>query len=84
MIQQGIKNVEEKYQELLKEGYSPEMSVQIINRTDLAPKGNKSKPYDLWTKEELYQEAMKVGIPGRSYMNKRNLVKSLLSSIQNN
>ncbi|TPG34755.1 hypothetical protein [Flavobacterium pectinovorum] len=40
-------------------------------------KGERIRPYEEWTKEELYQEAIKLDIPGRSYMNKRSLVRSL-------
>jgi len=39
--------------------------------------GEKARPYEEWTKDELYQQARKVGVEGRSYMNKKNLIKSL-------
>lgn len=71
-----IKN-EAQYQALLEIGYSKEKAARIANTPDAGEKGGKAKPYDLWTKEELYQQARKVGIPGRSYMSKKNLIHSL-------
>ncbi|WP_343697767.1 Rho termination factor [Flavobacterium sp.] len=71
-----IKN-EEQYQALVKKGYSKEKSARIANTPDAGEKGGKSKPYEEWTKGELYEQAKKVGVPGRSYMNKKSLIKSL-------
>ncbi|MCD0464898.1 Rho termination factor [Flavobacterium sp. ENC] len=71
-----IKN-EEQYEALLKKGYSKEKSARIANTPDSGEKGGHAKPYEEWTKDELYQQARKVGIPGRSYMSKKNLIKSL-------
>jgi hypothetical protein len=68
---------EKQYQALLEIGYSKEKAARIANTPDAGEKGGRAKPYDEWTKEELYQQARKVGIPGRSYMNKKNLVKAL-------
>ncbi|RKR05856.1 hypothetical protein C8C83_5206 [Flavobacterium sp. 90] len=71
-----IKN-EEQYRALVEKGYSKEKSARIANTPDAAEKGGRAKPYDEWTKAELYQQARKVGIPGRSYMSKKNLIQSL-------
>ncbi|RZJ51416.1 MAG: Rho termination factor [Flavobacterium sp.] len=71
-----IKN-EEQYNALLEKGYSKEKSARIANTPDSGEKGGKAKPYEEWTKEELYQQARKVGISGRSYMAKRSLIKAL-------
>ncbi len=71
-----IKN-EKQYQALLEIGYSKEKAARIANTPDAGQKGSNAKPYEEWTKEELYQQAIKVGVPGRSYMNKNNLIKSL-------
>lgn len=79
MPQSAIFN-EKQYQALLEIGYSKDKAARIANTPDAGEKGGNAKPYDLWTKEELYQQARKVGIPGRSYMNKRNLIKSLRSN----
>lgn len=71
-----IKN-EKQYQALLEIGYSKEKAARIANTPDAVEKGGNAKPYEEWTKEELYQQARKVGVEGRSYMNKNNLIKSL-------
>ncbi|MBF4485385.1 Rho termination factor [Flavobacterium sp. CSZ] len=68
---------EKQYQALLEIGYSKEKAARIANTPDACEKGGRAKPYDEWSKAELYQQAIKVGIPGRSYMNKKNLVKAL-------
>jgi hypothetical protein len=72
----GIKN-DERYQALLRKGYSKEKAARIANTPHSGVKGGNAKPYEEWTKEQLYQQAQKVGIEGRSYMNKGNLIKSL-------
>ncbi|GAA6769055.1 Rho termination factor N-terminal domain-containing protein [Flavobacterium sp. CGRL1] len=71
-----IKN-EAQYEALVKKGYSKEKSARIANTSDAGEKGGRAKPYEEWTKEELYEQAKKVGISGRSYMNKKSLIKSL-------
>lgn len=71
-----IKN-EAQYEALLRKGYSKEKSARIANTPDAGEKGGKAKPYEEWTKEELYQQAKRVGISGRSSMNKMNLIHSL-------
>ncbi|CAC9975773.1 Rho termination factor [Flavobacterium sp. WLB] len=71
-----IKN-EAQYEALLNKGYSKEKSARIANTPDAGEKGGKAKPYEEWTKDELYQQARKVGVSGRSYMNKKSLIKSL-------
>jgi hypothetical protein len=69
-----------EYHGLLKEGYSKIESARNTVSRDNDLRGEKNKPYNEWTKEELYQEAIKAGIPGRSYMNKKSLIKSLLKN----
>ena len=71
-----IKN-EKQYQALLEIGYSKEKAARIANTPDSGEKGGRAKPYDEWTKAELYEQARKVGIAGRSYMSKKNLIHSL-------
>ncbi|UUF12780.1 MULTISPECIES: Rho termination factor [Flavobacterium] len=71
-----IKN-EAQYEALLNKGYSKEKSARIANTPDAGEKGGKARPYEEWTKDELYQQARKVGVSGRSYMNKKSLIKSL-------
>ncbi|MRX38969.1 Rho termination factor [Flavobacterium sp. LC2016-23] len=67
----------EQYQILLKKGYNQENALRIANTPGSGVKGDKTKSYEEWTKDELYQEARIVGIPGRSYMSKKSLIKSL-------
>lgn len=66
-----------EYRGLLKEGYNNDESEQVFNKKGSDTRAEKTKPYEEWTKEELYQEAIKAGIPGRSYMSKKNLIYSL-------
>ncbi|MDX1462024.1 MAG: Rho termination factor N-terminal domain-containing protein [Marinirhabdus sp.] len=71
-----IKN-EDQYEALKEKGYSKEKAARIANTADAGKKGGKSSPYEEWTKEELYEQAKKVGINGRSKMNKKQLIHSL-------
>ena len=71
-----IKN-EEQYEALRDEGYSKEKSARIANTPDSGKKGGKSKKYEERTKEELYQQAKKIGIEGRSNMKKDELINAL-------
>jgi hypothetical protein len=72
----SIKN-EEQYEALLDKGYSKEKSARIANTPDSGKKGGKAKPYEEWTKIELYQQAKNVGIEGRSKMDKGELIHAL-------
>jgi len=71
-----IKN-EAQYEALRDKGYSKEKSARIANTPDSGKKGGKAKPYEEWTKNELYDQAKNVGIDGRSKMNKKELIKAL-------
>jgi hypothetical protein len=71
-----IKN-EEQYQALRDKGYSKEKSARIANTPNAGKKGGKAKPYEEWTKKELYAQAKNVGINNRSKMNKSQLIKVL-------
>jgi len=71
-----IKN-EEQYQALRDKGYSKEKSARIANTPHAGKKGGKAKPYEEWTKKELYAQAKNVGINNRSKMNKSQLIKAL-------
>ena len=74
---------EKTYQEVRKSGASKEKSARIANasagqgRKKVAERGGKSSSYDDMTRDELYQRAKKVGIPGRSAMTKGELIKVL-------
>lgn len=68
---------EEKYRALRDKGYSKEKSARIANTPDSGKKGGRAKPYEEWTKMELYEQAKKVGIDGRSKMGKGDLIYAL-------
>ncbi len=72
----SIKN-EEQYEALRDKGYSKEKSARIANSTNSGKKGGQAKPYEDWTKQELYNQAQNVGIDGRSKMNKSELIYAL-------
>ena len=72
----SVKN-EEQYEALRDKGYSKEKSARIANTPDSGEKGGKAEKYEERTKEELYQQAQKVGIYGRSKMSKKELIKAL-------
>jgi len=68
---------EDKYEALRDKGYSKEKSARIANTPNSGKKGGKAKDYEDRTKEELYNEAKKVGIEGRSKMDKDELIHAL-------
>ncbi|WP_108425370.1 Rho termination factor N-terminal domain-containing protein [Flagellimonas amoyensis] len=68
---------EEKYEALREKGYSKEKSARIANTPDAGKKGGKARPYEEWTKEQLYDKAKTVGIENRSKMNKAELIYAL-------
>lgn len=74
-----IKN-EEQYEALKDKGYSKEKAARIANTQHSGEKGGKASNYEDRTKEELYEQAKKVGIDGRSNMNKDELIKALRSN----
>lgn len=71
-----IKN-EDQYEELRDKGYSKEKSARIANTKNAGEKGGHAKQYEDRTKKELYDEAQKVGIEGRSKMSKKELIHAL-------
>ena len=71
-----VKN-EEQYEALRDKGYSKQKAARIANTPDSGSRGGKAKKYEEWTKKELYEQAAKVGIQGRSNMNKEELIYAL-------
>lgn len=71
-----IKN-EEQYEALRDKGMSKQKAARIANTEDSGVKGGKAKPYEERTKDDLYEQAKKVGIAGRSKMNKKELITAL-------
>ncbi|OQD42177.1 DUF7218 family protein [Croceivirga radicis] len=68
---------EEQYEALKEKGYSKEKAARIANTNNAGKKGGKATTYENRTKEELYEQAKKVGIEGRSKMDKKELIKAL-------
>lgn len=68
---------EEQYEALLDKGYSKEKAARIANTPNAGKKGGNAKPYDKWSKSDLYDQAKKVGIKGRSNMDKSQLIHAL-------
>ena len=75
----SIKN-EEQYETLRDKGMSKEKAARIANTSNSGKKGGKSPKYEKWTVDELQDQAQKVGIEGRSKMNKEELIEALRSS----
>ena len=72
----SIKN-EEQYEALRAKGMSKEKAARIANTPDSGKKGGQAPPYEEWTVNELQDQAQKVGIDGRSNMNKEDLIEAL-------
>lgn len=67
----------DQYEALRDKGYSKEKSARISNSQGAEKRGGKAKAYEDQTKEQVYAEAKKVGIKGRSKMTKKELVHAL-------
>lgn len=73
----------ELYDRLREEGESKEKSARIANaaantsREEMGRRGGESQSYDDWTKNELYKRAQELEVPGRSSMNKQQLIDAL-------
>jgi hypothetical protein len=74
---------EKTYEKVRDEGASKAKAARIANasakqgRKTVEKRGGRSKKYEDMSKSELYQRAKKVGIKGRSDMNKTDLAKAL-------
>jgi hypothetical protein len=74
---------EKTYREVRKSGASKEKAARVANaaakegRSTVSRRGGKSSRYEDMSKADLYERAKKVGIAGRSNMNKEQLVKAL-------
>lgn len=73
----------EMYEALREDGASKEKAARISNaaaregRSEVGKRGGKAGDLDERTKDELYEEARKLGIEGRSRMSKGELVKAI-------
>ncbi len=72
----GIKD-DATYEALRAEGASKEKAARIANTENAGRKGGKAPPYEEWTLEKLKARARDIGIAGRSYMNKAELIDAL-------
>lgn len=72
----SIKN-DKQYEDLRDKGMSKEKAARIANTPNSGKKGGKAEKYEDRTKEELYEQAKKVGIEGRSDMTKDELIDAL-------
>jgi len=70
----------DQYEALRDKGYSKEKSARISNSKGAEYRGGKAKSYEDQTKKEIYDEAKKVGIEGRSKMTKKELMHALRSN----
>ncbi|MDQ0954469.1 hypothetical protein QFZ24_008392 [Streptomyces phaeochromogenes] len=69
---------EKTYQALRREGAGKEKAARIANSPKSSSrKGGRSRPYEEQSKQDLYDEAKKVGVEGRSSMSKDELIKAL-------
>lgn len=70
---------DERYEALRKQGESKEKAARIANtpRHEAGERGGESKPYEEWTKDDLYERAEEIGIEGRSNMDKDELISAL-------
>lgn len=82
MPRNSIKN-ERVYEALRDEGASKEKAARIANASaaqgtkKVAARGGRAGDYEDRTKDDLLQQARKVGIEGRSKMNKDELISAL-------
>lgn len=74
---------DEQYEALRREGASKEKAARIANasakesRSKVGARGGRSGDYEDQTKDQLYKRARKIGIPGRSKMDKGQLISAL-------
>jgi len=71
---------DKKYEELRAKGMSKSKAARIANTGDSGKKGGKAKKYEDRTKEDLLKEAKKIGIKGRSKMDKKELIHAMRHS----
>jgi hypothetical protein len=68
----------DKYEALRRDGASKEKAARIANAGDSASRrGGHAGRYEDRTKDDLLEEARKIGIEGRSSMNKDELIDAL-------
>jgi hypothetical protein len=68
---------EKKYEALRRDGASKEKAARIANTPDAGVKGGQASKYEERTKKELLEKAREIGIRGRSFMSKDELIDAL-------
>lgn len=74
---------EKTYRALRDEGASKEKAARIANasanegRSTVGERGGEAGSYDDMTKDELYERAQRIGVDGRSDMNRDELIDAL-------
>ena len=74
---------DELYEKVREQGASKEKAARIANaaantsRSAVGRKGGRSGDYEDWTKDALMRRAREIGVPGRSSMNKSQLIRAL-------
>lgn len=71
-----IKN-DEQYEALRDKGASKEKAARIANTDDAGEKGGRRSKYEDRTWQDLYEQAKKADIKGRSKMAKSELIQAL-------
>ncbi|RJQ77508.1 MAG: Rho termination factor [Desulfobacteraceae bacterium] len=68
-----------RYEKLREQGMSKEKAARIANtpRSEAGRRGGKAPRYEEWSRQDLYDKARQVGIPGRSKMQKGELIDAL-------
>jgi len=76
-----VKN-DNQYEALRDQGASKQKAARIANSPtkSTSKKGGQHGKYEDWSKDDLQKQAKKVGIEGRSKMNKGELAKALRNS----
>lgn len=70
---------DKRYEALRKQGTSKEKAARIANSpaSQTGRKGGKAPRFEEWTVDELRERAKKIGIEGRSAMDKGELIDAL-------
>lgn len=68
---------DEQYETLRADGMSKEKAARMANSPGSSEKGSKEEKHEKKSVEELYEQAKKAGIEGRSRMTKEELIEAL-------
>lgn len=68
---------DEQYEALRREGASKEKAARVANTKGAGKTGGHRSQYEDWTRDDLYAQAQKVDIEGRSRMSKGELIEAL-------